>query len=481
MNPGPTHFHRAVGWQSRLSSELIRRGPYRLQAHRQRPLAGRFLRELRGLEYSPPEVIHRLQLDRLRKMVAWSVENTGYYHQAAQGSGFVPGQIRDPVDLASFPILSKAQLRRNLQRMLPGGHVHPEWQANASGGSTGEPVRLYQDREYWNQAEASQAFMENWWGVRPGDPTALLWGADRDLAERNWKERVWDRLQQREYLNVFKVDELELTQFAGLLARWQPVMVAGYATALELFARFLLREARWEIRPKVVKSTAERLTPDARALIERAFAAPVFDFYGSREANVLAAECSAHSGLHVNTWSRYLEVVDGEGRSLPPGVPGRILVTDLVNRACPLIRYENGDIGEWAAGDCSCGRPFPRLARVLGRKSDFIQTPAGRLVHGEYFTHLFYDQAQVSGFQVVQESLHALRVDVALTGGDLQAVADHLQPRIGSVMGPDVQVEFRRVPAIERSASGKQHFTRSNLDLPWPAQEPVSSQAVESP
>lgn len=461
-------YRRPVGLPARLSSSLIRLGPYRAQAHRLRPKARAYGRELLALEFGPADLINQLQLDRLREMVAWACQSSAYYASAAKASGFDPLALRVASDLASFPVLTKSLLRSNLDSLLAGGRVRPEWEANASGGSTGEPVRLYQDQEYWNRAEAAQAFMEGWWGVRPGEPMALLWGADRDLALRGWKERAWDRLQQRHYLNAFKVDEAGMARFADLLARWQPVMIAGYATALELFARFLLQEGRWEIRPKAVKSTAERLTPEARVLIERAFAAPVFDFYGSREVNMLAAECQAHDGLHVNTWSRFLEVVDGEGRPQPPGVPGRILVTDLVNHACPLIRYENGDVGEWAAGACECGRPFPRLTRVLGRKSDFIHAPGGKLIHGEYFTHLFYDQPGVRSFQVSQTSLSELLIEVEMSDDDLRNVAGRLEPSVQAAMGPGVRVRWERVYKIERSASGKRHFTRSELDMPWP-------------
>ncbi len=464
----PAMPRRKLAAPRRWAEALLRSsvgGPY---ARRQRPLATGYLRRLGALEFAPPEMVARLQAERLRDFLDWACRASAYYGEAARTAGFDPRAVAAPGDLAGFPILTKALLRERAAALLAGGAPLPSWQANASGGSTGEPVRLYQDGDYWNHSQAAQWFMEGWWGVRPGAATALVWGTDRDIHDQTWRQRLGGVLARQRWLNAFAVGSSEMEQFAGMLQRWQPPFIAGYASALHLFARFLLQNPQWAIRPQAVKSTAEVLRPEERAAIERAFDAPVYDFYGSREVNVLAAECPAHAGLHVNTWSRCLELVDGQGRPVPAGVPGRVLVTDLTNRALPLIRYENGDVGVWSGRACPCGRPFPLLERILGRKSDFIHTVSGKLIHGEFFTHLFYAQAGVRAFQVVQDSLQNLRVEVELSGGELELLARELRGPIAAAMGEGVRVDFRRVTAFTRSASGKHHFTRSALELPWP-------------
>ena len=62
-------------------------------------------------------------------------------------------------------------------------------------------------------------------------------------------------------------------------------------------------------------------------------------------------------GLHVD--------VEPSGRS--DGF-GDVIVTDLLNRAMPLIRYRIGDVAALSpASRCRCGRALPRLSRVEGR------------------------------------------------------------------------------------------------------------------
>lgn len=462
-------YTRPVGTGRRMASALLRATYFRLMVRRHNPKSRRWLRELREWEGAPIERLLDQQLQRLRATAQWACARCPHWREAARQAGFDPGGMRRAEDLSALPILSKPMLRESGTTLLPEGDAQRGWRRNSSGGSTGTPVQLWQDANYWNQSLAAQWFTEGWWGVRPGEASAWIWGADRTLSEQGRRERLGAWLRQERQFNAFAVEKEALERFLRGLAGWQPPLVAGYATALDLCARYLLEHPGIRVRPRAVRSTAEVLGAGQRERIQAAFQAPVYDQYGSREANYLATECAAHRGLHVNTWSRYIELVDGEGKPVPPGVPGRVLVTDLSNRATALLRYENGDVGVWSSGSCTCGREFPLLERILGRQSDFIHTPQGRLIHGEFFTHLFYGHPEVTMFQVVQETLVTLRVEVAMQQGELRDLALVLEPKIASAMGPEVRIEFRRVTEFDRGTSGKHRFTRSHLELPWAA------------
>src|SRR6185312_9482746 len=98
----------------------------------------------------------------------------------------------------------------------------------------------------------------------------------------------------------------------------------------------------------------------------------------------------------------------------PGGVglrPGPLLVTDLVNRGMPLIRYQVGDVVVPSSRQCKCGRGLPLIERVEGRDADYVVTPAGQLISGISLTENFAlhitGAAQV---QVVQETTTFLRI-----------------------------------------------------------------------
>jgi phenylacetate-CoA ligase len=202
-----------------------------------------------------------------------------------------------------------------------------------------------------------------------------------------------------------------------------------------------------------------------RSTIEQCFRVPVYNRYGSREVGCVASECSRRSGLHLHI-DKIIEVLDLETGRPVFDTPGRIVVTLLSNRALPLIRYDLGDIGILTHKRCSCGVNTPVLEKVLGRSSDFILTPSGRLIHGEYFTHIFYGRRNIKQFQFVQESRIRYAVRIVANGELAVAELGDIRQEILAVLGSNADVRFEFQEHIPPLSSGKFRFTVSNVKLP---------------
>lgn len=475
MPTTPYHQWGRRGLIRTAASEAVRHTLYPLLKWYEDPRSYSLLQQFLPYGLSSLEAVEKHQFEEMRKLLQHASRRVPYYRELFQSNGINPSTLR-PGDLNQIPILSKNTVRERKQDLLAQPIDLRQLKLNASGGSTGEPVQFYQDQTYWANARAIRWMFESWWGVRPGDPTASIWGADRDLPELQWKERIYYGISQIRICNAFALSAKRMERFARSLHAWQPVFVTGYASALEMFSRFLLERPEWRIRPRAISSSAETLTEQQRGVIEKAFEAPVYNFYGSREVNNLAAECAVQCGLHTNTLTRYIEIVDEHGNPAPLGVPGRILVTDLTNAVMPFIRYENGDIGNWAEEPCRCGRPFPLLKKIWGRSSDFIVTPSGKSIHGEFFTHLFYSRPEVRTFQVKQNSIDDVQVLVVLQPGERNFNAEKLRQQIQEALGPGVRCAIQTVEKIERAASGKHRFTISMVPAPWSARHVVVGQ-----
>jgi phenylacetate-CoA ligase len=452
---------------SRIKSEFIRRTLFPAIQKRWHPSANRYLQELKKYEFASLKDVQAIQWSKLQAILEHASACVPYYRNLFRAHGISAKDIASPRDFARIPVLTKATLQQQKDNLVAENRRKSEGLANASGGSTGKPVQFFQDAEYWDWAYASLWSVESWWGIRPGDRTASLWGADRDIPEQGWRERLAGAISQVRVCNAFALTTPQMESFANMLAAWQPRFIIGYASALEMFARFLLDRPEVQIRPRAVKTTADVLTDEHRRVLEKAFACPVYNFYGSREINNLAAECPAHEGLHVNSLTRYIEVVDDDGNPVAPGVPGRILLTDLTNYFMPFIRYEIEDVGSWKESACSCGRPFPLLERIWGRASDFIVTPQGKSIHSVFFTHLFYDIPEVALFQINQVDLRDIRVDLVLRPGAKQYPKEVLRQRLVEAFGPGAPFCVRVVPKIDRPPSGKHRFTVSSVRPAW--------------
>ena len=122
--------------------------------------------------------------------------------------------------------------------------------------------------------------------------------------------------------------------------------------------------------------------------------------------SLIACQCERHAGLHVNADGLYVEILWPDGSPCEPGKPGRVVVTDLLNHAMPILRYEVGDMACWAGRDCSCGRGLPLLEKIEGRVADYVVTPNGEWVSGISLTDHFNTRIPgVIQMQIVQEAL----------------------------------------------------------------------------
>src|SRR5262245_45030397 len=122
----------------------------------------------------------------------------------------------------------------------------------------------------------------------------------------------------------------------------------------------------------------------------------------------IASECEYHDGMHASMEAQVVELVvrlpDGSDRPARPGETGEVVVTDLHNLACPMIRYLNGDLAvAHAPGECRCGRSLTCIGPVEGRVTETLRDGRGNAVSGLVFNVLFGVMDQVAKkFQVVQ-------------------------------------------------------------------------------
>lgn len=361
-------------------------------------------------------------------------------------------------DLTAWPILRRGHLQEEGDRLRDHSRPVEELLPDASGGSTGKPVNFFHDADYWQWEFAAEVWMAEFWGVKPWSKTAYLWGVDHPETE-SFKARLERRLLGHVLLNVFDLDDRKVAAYAETLRRERPPVIQGYAGALEDMARHLLSDKPLGYRPRLVRSAAETLTDERRQVIDEAFGTPVCDTYGSREVASMAVQ--GHDGAYyVLGAGKLVEIVDDDGQPCPPGVPGRVLVTDLTNKAFGFVRYENGDVASLAELD-QPALPYPALQRVHGRITDFIRTPDGRRIHGEWFTHLFYGVPEVKRFQVRQTRLDEVRL---LTEGDI--ATERMEPLLAQMrerLGEGVALTWEPTDQIPRTPSGKYRFTVCEL------------------
>ena len=205
-----------------------------------------------------------------------------------------------------------------------------------------------------------------------------------------------------------------------------------------------------------------------RRSIEQIFGTRVTNRYGCEELSLIACECERHEGLHVNAEGVYVEILRPDGAACAPGETGALVVTDLVNRAMPLIRYQVGDMAAFADRQCSCGRGLPLLERIEGRVADYVVTSTGELISGisltENFAMLVPGLAQL---QIIQEAVDRFRFRI-VRGPDW---APNSEASVGALVverfGAGVRHICEFVDRIPQEPSGKYRFCISKVGHPF--------------
>ena len=373
-------------------------------------------------------------------------------------------------ELSALPVLTKEIIRRRRRDLLTSRAAEEGVFANSSGGSTGEPITIMQDASYWSWTEAAQDYyFEHFLGLERGAARSVwLWGSEHDLMKLRspWAKLRVDAshfLQNKLFLNTFAVDEKMWLQYVERIARFRPHYIAGYAGSLYQLASVARKHNIRLYRPSFVYSSAELLQDFMRRRIEEQFHTRVYDYYGSREVGAIAGEC-ASGRMHVLIMNNIVEVLDQEGGEAAAKSEGRLIVTNLHNYAMPLLRYEIGDTGSLSGERCPCGSELPVLQSLTGRITDHFRLHDGTLVHGEFFTHLFYFRDWVAQFQVDQLACDRVHLSVVLAAEPDERDMQEITASIRVAMREECTVQWRFVDSIPKTPQGKHLFTRRLFD-----------------
>ena len=426
------------------------------------------LRELRDLSGAAAEAMRAAQRSRLSALLLHAAGQVPYYRSVLADAGVVDGGAVHLDAFERLPLLDKPTIRSRFEDLTSTDAARRRPHTNTSGGSTGEPLRFLQDEATDRWKTATKLLFDGWTGYRRGEPFAILWGASRDLSDTSLRTRIGSSLRNELALNAYLMPESVMDAYLAKLDAFKPRLILAYAQSIYQLALHAQRRGHALTPPRAVMTSATNLEPEMRTTIERVFGAPVFDRYGSREVGDIACVNGDGGCLVVSPLTHYLEVVDEDGRVVPDGTPGELVVTLLSNYSMPLIRYRIGDAG--TMGPPSGSSQWPRLTQVLGRVTDIFYTASGDQVYGGYFTRLFYGKSWVAQFQVVQESYAHIVVRVvprgAVDGNLIDAERLSVTRAVRDAMGADCRVDFLVVDAIEVGPTGKRRYTMSKVGPP---------------
>jgi len=416
------------------------------------------LAELRSLQRSErwtPERLGELQLERARAMVGYAYEHCRFYRERWKSAP----TIASLQDFSRIPVVTKADIGAHTNDLISSQFESAKLIGAKTGGSTGVALRVYFDEDCQKARNAAAMRTDGWAGWRPGSMIAGLWGTPP--VPRTLKEKIRNTFHDRAiYLDTMRLDEQSMSDFAATMRRLEPEMLFGHAHSLFIFAQFL--QQRGIAVPAVdgIISTSMMLIDSERKVIEAVFGSPVTNRYGCEEVGLIASECEEHRGMHLNSEHVFVEFLREDGSPAQPGEEGRIVVTDLMNKGMPLIRYAVGDMGVPSERRCACGRGLPIMERLTGRTADFLKRRDGSRVAGISLVEKTLTAIPGIGqLQIVQEQLDEFVLNLVPSPDYTEQAGRELDAVLRKEFGGDIRIQLNRVERLAQERNSKYRFS----------------------
>ena len=376
---------------------------------------------------------------RVHELLEFARRHVPYYRERAAGT-----------ELEDWPLLGKAEVRaagRTLVAERRRGPLVP----GSTSGTTGTPLKLWQDLAAVNRENAFIWRQLEWAGLKPGQRRAWM-RSDMIVPVEQRALPFWrlNRAENMLMLSSFHLSEAAAPAYLEALATFDPVVIQAYPSSLGFLAAWMLASGmryRGAALCGIVTSS-ETLSAEQRRDISVAFGSPVFDWYGLNERVAAIGTCE-HGRYHLMNDYSHVEL-------LPAGDGSYELVgTGFNNLAMPLIRYRTGDFVRPAprGAHCVCGRAFPLIEAIDGRVDEAIKLPNARVVGR--LTHVFEGLDGILEAQIAQDRLDALTILIVPCAGYGDRTAEQLLAKLRFRLGGDVALEIRQLSSIPRSANGK--------------------------
>jgi phenylacetate-CoA ligase len=414
-----------------------------------------------------PDALSREAAQRLQRTLQIALDTVPAY---AAYRHLRPSLDRPHDVLRELPLVSKLDIKGNLEAYLSTACPETRRLECFTGGSTANPMRFFLERHVTRTRE--YAFMDDFHarvGYTERDRVLALRGRTVPSAAGGGRLWMYEPIKRQLILSTDHLSPANMPEYVEAMRRWSPTLVQAFPSALYPVAKWLALHPAPDVtrRIKGVLLYSETVHDYQYELFERVFGCPVLRHYGHSERGVMAA--SAPGDDRYFFWPQYghMELVDTDGQPVTaPGAVGEIVCTSYDNAVMPFVRYRTGDLGMLSTRTNDTFPGFPVLDRIQGRLQEMVQCLDGRLIS---ITTLgaahFNELSDVTAIQYEQHTAGRIELKVetrtALSARSRSLIADAVHDKTQG----GCEVRIVEVPQIARTPAGKQLMLIQHLDL----------------
>ena len=413
----------------------------------------------KDIETMPRQKIEELQLERLKHLVKYCMDNVPFYNKRLTEAGLTPEKIKTLDDIKYIPYTTKDDIRDNYPFGLFGQPMNKIVRLHASSGTTGKPTVVgytKHDLDVWSDCVARIVTAA---GATSDDIVQICFGYGMftgALGLHYGLEKIGATVvpsssgnteKQIMFMQDFKTTALVATpsyaQYIGELAGDLGVK-DKMCLKLGLFG-------------------SEGCTEEMRGQIEKSLNLFATDNYGMSElmGPGVSGECRERCGMHINEDHFIAEIIDSNTLEvLPKGSQGELVITTLTKEGIPMLRYRTKDITQIDYEPCKCGRTFARMAKIKGRSDDMLKIRGVNVFPSQIESVLMGFDQIAPHYQLVitrENFSDRLEVKVELADGSLlenygaiEELRAKIHHNLKTVLGIEVKVSLVEHKSLQR-------------------------------
>ena len=415
------------------------------------------------IEKADRKTIREMQLERLKHIVAYAYERVPMYKERFDAIGLKPEHIKTLKDIEHIPYTTKDDLRDNYPFKLFAVPMKQIIRLHASSGTTGKPVvcgYTRKDLDNWSTCIARILTMAG--------------ATDEDIFHVAFGYGLFTGGFGLHY-GIEKLGATVVPVSSGNTERQIMLLKDFGATALiatPSYAMYLAETAKkmgvlQDLKLRLVCMGAEASTAEMHRSLQEIFGAFPTENYGLTEVGGpgVSGECREKAGMHINEDMFYPEIANiEEGKTLPEGERGELLITTLTKEGMPVLRYRTKDITSLTYEPCKCGRTTARMARVVGRTDDMLIIRGVNVFPSQIESVLMAMPELGKTYEIIVDRVNYMdtievRVEVGDTGlltdySKLEELVARIKHKLRVVVQLDVKVKLVEPFSIRR-AEGK--------------------------
>ncbi len=397
--------------------------------------------------------IESFQKKKLINLCRFAYKNNEYYKRIFQKVNL---DLNNLSNFDSIPILDKTIIRKHEDELITKSLRPWEYYEGYTGGSTGEPLRLFLSPKVGIIDDIHQEYYAKYIGYRKGDSFISFSGSSvpSKLRNRNifWISNKHNLPFGKKTYSSLYFKNKNKSQYLADFLKVCPSLIRGYPSTIYDFVRYVdSMKAKISFKIKGVILTSEQAFDWQIKKIARVLDTNIFFQYGHTEACVFAYTLKNSTKYLCSPFYGFTEILDEKGKHVKKGSAGEIVVTGFYNYAMPFIRYRTGDIAVY--GGLKNG--VVCLRELQGRTQDYIygssgdKTPLTALVFGQHYKAF----RNIKKWQIIQSEKGI--VIIKIIPDRLFGLKDKLEINEKFLKLADTKVKFKYVRSIPLSKRGK--------------------------